>query len=299
VNNQASALHQASGPPCSENRLLSRLRCIAIGSGKGGVGKTMVAVGLACSLAQMKFRTLLMDADLGLANVDLQMGLDPKFTLQDVIFGNRHFQDTVLHTPDGPDVLAGSTGVAEMADLGRARQQMFVNDLIAFAGQYDFLIIDVGAGIGHTVTSFLATAPEVAVVVANEPTSIMDAYSLIKVLSQHSPPPSLSLIVNMVHSLEEGDLLASRLNSITTRFIGISAHVAGIVTYDRLVGDAIRAGIPVTRFAEGSGVTACLRNIARDFAFEMPGRARLKNGRAFFDSLAGMRLPSRKTEEAP
>ncbi len=297
MNDQASALQQASGASAPASRFLSRLRCIAVGSGKGGVGKTMISVGLACALAQMKFRVLLVDADLGLANVDIQMGLDPKITMQDVIFGNHKLPDAVISAPDGFDVLAGSTGVAEMADLGRARQQMFVDELIVFAGQYDFLIIDVGAGIGSAVTTFLATAPEVAVVVANEPTSIMDAYSLIKVLGRQAAPPALSLIVNMVHSQEEGRLLASRLNAVATKFLGLAARLSGIVVYERVVGDAIRAGIPVPRFAAGSEAAKSLRLLARDFAHHHQARAHLQDSRAFFDSLAGMSLSAGKTGE--
>jgi len=275
---------------------MSRLRCIAIGSGKGGVGKTMISIGLACSLARMKFRTLLVDADLGLANVDLQMGLEPKFTIQDVIFGNTRIEDAVITSPDGPDVLAASSGMTEMADMGQARQQMLADDLITFARQYDFLIIDVGAGIGRNVTTFLTAAPEVGVVVANEPTSIMDAYSLIKVLRQNSSPPAISLIVNMVHSLDEGRLLSSRLNAITEKFLGFSARLAGVVTYDRTVGDAIRARTPVLTFAAGSAVTTCLNDIAREIAFGNPGRARMRNGEAFFKSLTEIGLRPGESE---
>ncbi|MEI6810121.1 MAG: AAA family ATPase, partial [bacterium] len=108
MTNQASALNPSPRSQHQDDRLMSRLRCIAIGSGKGGVGKTMISIGLACSLARMKFRTLLVDADLGLANVDLQMGLEPKFTIQDVIFGNTRIEDAVITSPDGPDVLAAS-----------------------------------------------------------------------------------------------------------------------------------------------------------------------------------------------
>jgi flagellar biosynthesis protein FlhG len=175
-----------------------------------------------------------------------------------------------------------------MADLGAARQQMLVDELISFARQYEFMIVDVGAGIGNSVTSFLASVPEVAVVVANEPTSIMDAYSLIKVLSQQPTPPNLSLIVNMVHSLDEGQLLASRLNTITERFLGFTIRTAGIVMYDRLVGDAIRARTPTLRYAESSAVSHCIREIAREIAYKYPARARLRSERSFFGSLTGV-----------
>ena len=154
---------------------------------------------------------LILDADLGLANVDIQMGLEPTRTLQDVVFSNCSLEDAVVHVPNGPDVLPSSSGTPEMADMGNARRQMLADDLLRFAANYDFLLIDTGAGIGKGVTTFLAAAPEVLIVVANEPTSIMDAYSLIKVLHRATPCPRIRIVANMVRSLEEGERLAERL----------------------------------------------------------------------------------------
>jgi len=264
VSDQASELRDAS---LREERRPAppplRLRCLAVGSGKGGVGKTMISIGLACCLARMKYRVLLMDADLGLANVDLQMGINPIFTLQDIVYGSCTPEEAVVSVPDGPDVLAAASGAPELADMGSARRQMLVEELMRFASRYDYLVIDVGAGIGAGVTSFLAAAPEVLVVVANEPTSIMDAYSLIKVLRQATDPPSISLMINMVRSLEEGELLAQRINVITKKFLSTELPVAGIVMYDTLVGDSIRARQPLIHYAGQSAPAKCLDETAR------------------------------------
>ena len=268
-------------------RLPGRLRCIAVGSGKGGVGKTMLSVGLATSLARLNHKVLVLDADLGLANVDLQMGIDPTYTLQDVIFGSCRMEEAVIHVENGPSVLAAAAGSPELVDMGDARRQVFVSELVRFAGKYDFLIIDSSAGIGRGVTTFLSAAPEVLVVVANEPTSIMDAYSLIKVLRQNPTPPEIMMVVNMVRSLDEGEMLAARLNGITKRFLGVDIPVAGVIVHDPVVGDAIRARTSVVNYASKSGPAQCLQALAEFIAAgECSSRARGRLQKPFFDRLA-------------
>jgi flagellar biosynthesis protein FlhG len=227
------------------------------------------------------------------------MGLDPKFTLEDVVYGHCSVADACMSIPGGPDVLAASSGSSDMVDIGNARRQMLVEELIAFAADYDFLIIDVGAGIGKSVTTFLSAAPEVAVVVANEPTSVMDAYSLIKVLSQQADPPSLMLVVNMVQSLEEGELLAGRLNGIARRFIRRDIPLARIVLYDPIVGDAIRARTPVVRYAEKAAPARCVEEIARFLIRNLqPGEAGKRTTQRLFDQMANTGIYPKGASEA-
>ena len=243
--------------------LPGRLHCVAIGSGKGGVGKTALTVNLGYCLARMNRRVLILDADLGLANVDIQMGLEPTRTLQDVVFSNCALEDAIVHVPNGPDVLPSSSGTPEMADMGNARRQMLADELLRFAATYDFLLIDTGAGIGKGVTTFLASAPEVLVVVANEPTSIMDAYSLIKVLHRATPCPRIRIIANMVRSLEEGERLAERLQGITQRFLGLDLPLAGAIPFDQSLRDAIRTRRPLINLAPNCAAIQCVEEIAR------------------------------------
>lgn len=262
TDDQASSLRTqvlAGKPPAARGR---RLRCIAIGSGKGGVGKTMVSVGLSYGLVSAGFRVLLVDADLGLANVDLQIGVDPQFTLQDVVFGKCSLEQAVLSVNGGPDVLAAASGSAELVDMGSARRQMFVDQLVKFAAAYDFLIIDVGAGIGQSVTAFLCAVPEVLVVLANEPTSLMDAYALIKTMAKSPAPPLMMAVINEVRSMDEGIQLAERLNIITGRFLKLELPLAGIIPYDAAVGDAIRARQSIVKYAPNSLPSCALRDLA-------------------------------------
>ena len=297
ATDQAAALrHGANGH--NKNPLSRRLRCISVCSGKGGVGKTMVSVGLAFWLARMKYKVLIIDGDLGLANVDIQMGLEPKFTLQDVVLGQCSLKDTVISVENGPDVLPSASGAPEMVDMGNARREMFVDELIKFAGGYDFIIIDVGAGIGKGITAFLQVSSEALIVVANEPTSIMDAYSLIKILRRSKAPPAMMIVANMVRSLDEGELLAERLNRVVKRFLGAELPLAGTVVYDENVKDAIRARCPAVQYAGASAASKCIKELADTvLAGRNASNASEKMTDDFFDKLADLGLRHKPENE--
>jgi flagellar biosynthesis protein FlhG len=182
-----------------------------------------------------------------------------------------------------------------MVELGSARRQMFGDELIQFAAAYDFLIIDVAAGIGTGITTFLNASPEVLVVVANEPTSMMDAYSLIKVMTRSAEPPEISIVVNMVRTIDEGERLAARLNGITKRFLGREFPTAGVVVHEYTVGDAIRARTPIARFAPRSGAAQCMEDVAR-YVQAMPARAGGAPVEELFARLAGVGVESARSE---
>jgi len=261
VNDQAAGLREEQAGK-NMNSSISGTRCITIASGKGGVGKTFVSVNLGLSLAQKGARVLLFDADLGLANADIQMGVDPKYTIQDVIYGSCTIGDAIVKMTDGLSLLASSSGAVEMTEIGSARRQMFVEDLVRAASDYDYLLIDVAAGIGPNISSFVNASSELLVVVANEPTSIMDAYSLLKLAYKGNPSASIMTVMNMVSSLDVGEELSSRLNGLTKRFLGVEFPCAGIVVFDHMVGDSIRARDPIVRYAPGSGPAQCVKALA-------------------------------------
>jgi len=248
-------------------------RCVAIGSGKGGVGKTMVSVGLAMTLSERGHRVLLFDGDMGLANVDIQMGLVPEFTLQDVIFGRCSMAQARLSVENGPDVLVSASGAPDLADLSEARRRLFITDLFRFASQYDYFLIDTGAGIGHGTTDFLAASPEVLLVLTNEPTSLMDVYALIKTLHLRGSGQGMGIIVNMVDSLDEGERVFTKLQAIVKQFIGSDLEREGIILHDRRVSEAIRHQQSIVRYAAQGGVAHCLRDLAK----RLESRPRRKN----------------------
>ncbi len=275
-----------------------QLRGFAVGGGKGGVGKTMISVGVATALVERGYRVLLFDADLGLANVDLHLGVDPVFTLQDVVYGNCPLSQAVSAVPGGPDILAASSGAQEMVTMSAARRELLVDELIRFAAGYDYLIIDTEAGIGPGAIAFLKAMPMVNIVVANEPTSIMDAYSIIKILVAGPVVPEIRLVLNMVKSIEDGRELARRLNDISAKFLGRRLDVAGIVLYDPIVGDAIRARRSVLHYAPNSAPARCLQDLAQHLV--STGRLREHGqpvSRELFSSLASLSMDGRVAEE--
>ena len=243
----------------------SRVRCVAVGSGKGGVGKTVVSVGLALALCERGKRVLLFDGDMGLANVDLQMGLVPDYTVQDVIFGTCALEQACIRVDGGPDVLVSASGAPDLVDLTPARRKLFIEQLYRFAAQYDFFLIDTGAGIGRGSTDFLEASPEVLVVLTDEPTSLMDAYALIKTLHMRGRIQALGVIINMVDSLDTGERVFARLHQIAQQFLGISLFLAGILVYDRRVSDAIKKQQSIVQYASGGAVAHCLRDLAQQF----------------------------------
>jgi len=237
-------------------------RCLAIGGGKGGVGKTVVSVGLSTALTERGKRVLLFDGDMGLANIDLQMGIVPEYTLQDVLFGQCPMEKACVHVENGPDVLVSASGAPELVDLSDARRGMFIDELFRFASQYDFFIVDTGAGIGRSTMDFLAACPEVYLVLTNEPTSLMDAYAVIKTLHMRSEGQHLGVVVNMVDTQHEGEALFEKLNAISQQFIGETLSLDGVVVYDRRVSEAIRRQQSIVRYAQNGRVACCLRELA-------------------------------------
>lgn len=255
-------------------RPMTQTRCIAIGSGKGGVGKTVVSVGLSLALCERGQRVLLFDGDMGLANVDLQMGLVPAYTLQDVIFGRCPIEQACVAVEGGPDVLVSASGAPELADLSEARRKIFIEELFGFASKYDYFLIDTGAGIGRGSTDFLAASPEVLVILTNEPTSLMDAYALIKTLHLRGAGQGMGVIINMVDSLDEGERVFAKLNAIARQFIGAELALEGILVHDRRVSEAIRRQQSIVQYAADGGVAHCLRDLAK----RLEGHARRKVG---------------------
>ncbi len=251
------AMHASGG-----GAAFSGTRCLAVGSGKGGVGKTAVSVGLSLAFSEMGKRVLLFDGDMGLANVDLQMGLVSDYTIQDVIFGQCTMEQACQSVENGPDVLVSASGAAELVDLSAARRRLFIEDLFRFASRYDLFLVDTGAGIGRSTTDFLAACPEVLVVLTNEPTSLMDAYALIKTLHLRSQGQSLGVVVNMVDSIDEGEALFARLDAIARQFIGATLTLEGVVVFDRRVSEAIRSQRNIVRYAANGAVAHCLRELA-------------------------------------
>lgn len=219
----------------------TKSRRIAVASGKGGVGKTWFASTLAHNWALNGRRTLLFDGDLGLANVDVQLGLSPETDLSEVIAGRARIEDAIHRdVAENLDVLAGSSGTASLAALPASRLDRLIADLDLIEGGYDRVVLDLGAGVDNTVRSLAATADTILVVTTAEPTALTDAYAFIKLMVLRDPDVDLRVIVNQAASPKEGEAVFQTLAKACEKFLKFSLPLGGIVRIDRRVTDSIR-----------------------------------------------------------
>ena len=219
-------------------------RIIAVTSGKGGVGKTNLAVNLALSLATLGQRVILIDTDLGLANIDLVLGLTPEYHLGHFFAGERSLREIAIEGPYGVKVIAGGSGLQELANLSERQMERCLEHLVELEEEADFILFDTGAGISHKVVQFLVAADEVLVVTTSEPTAIADAYGVIKVLSKENPQAQVYLVVNMVRLESEGKQVLERLQMVAEKFLDFPVEPLGMVFYDALVPKAIKKQEP-------------------------------------------------------
>ncbi|MEQ8193579.1 MAG: MinD/ParA family protein [Rhodospirillales bacterium] len=223
---------------------------IAVASGKGGVGKTWFAITLAHALAKANVRTLLFDGDLGLANLDIQLGLMPKNDLGSVISGRMTLNQAIIpYTDGGFDIIAGRSGSGGLANVPASRLQILSDDLAVLAPSYDIVILDLGAGVEKTVRALAHNAGSCLVVATDEPTSLTDAYAFIKVTHAESPATAIQIVINMANSTREGERTHNTLLKACEGFLKISPPLLGVIRRDSKVRDAIRGQTSIlTRF---------------------------------------------------
>jgi flagellar biosynthesis protein FlhG len=240
----------------------SRARVLAVSSGKGGVGKTNVAVNLAARLATMGRRVILLDADLGLANADLLSGVRVRGNLAHVVTGRRKLPDVCCKAPGGFTLIPGASGLAAMADLAeRDRARMF-ELLHQIEGENDLLLVDTGAGISPNVLSFVLAADEVLVVTTPEPPAIADAYALIKTIYRRRENAQVSVLVNMARDRAEARRVFDRINAVCRRFLGRSLRDAGYMVVDPKVPAAVRRRMPFALDDPPGPASECIAQLA-------------------------------------
>lgn len=214
---------------------------IAIASGKGGVGKTWLSVTLAHLLARSGRSVLLFDGDIGLANVDVQLGITPQRDLGGVLSGRHTLKESITHYPDGGfDIIAGRSGSASLATMPLEKLEIIAGALRSLQNDYDFVMIDLGAGIEQHVQYLASIASRCLVVLTDEPTSLTDAYAFIKIAQNSKPTPEIGIVVNQAATQKEGDATYQAINKACTNFLGISPPLMGIVRRDNKVKDSIR-----------------------------------------------------------
>jgi flagellar biosynthesis protein FlhG len=240
----------------------NKISVISITSGKGGVGKTNITANLAYLLAAQKKKTLIMDADCGLANIDLILGLTPKYNLYHVLEGDKTLGEAIVNGPGGIKILAASSGIQEMSSLSMEQKFTLQDELNALRKRPDFMLIDTSAGINDNVLYFNMVAGETIVVVTPEPTSLTDAYALIKVLYQRHAKKRFSLLVNMVKTPKEAKEVFWRLAQATNHFLNLAIEELGYISYDENVQRGVREQRLLAEICPDSPSVKCLRTVA-------------------------------------
>ena len=249
-----------AAPPEGLHTRLARV--LAVTSGKGGVGKTNLAVNLSLAFRELGQEVALVDADLGLANADLLLGVVPQWHLGDVLAGRCSVVEALQPAPGGVRLLAGASGLVELAHADAPTLRRLVGQLRILDRQVDVVVVDTGAGIGRQVLSLLGAAREVLVVVTPEPTSLTDAYSLIKVMAARRSAARWCVVVNMAAPGSEGLRVAERLADVVCRYLGIELTVLGSVPRDEAVGQAVLRQVPVLLAYPRSGAARAIRAVA-------------------------------------
>ena len=216
------------------------VQIIAVTGGKGGVGKTTVAVNLSVALAKLGRRVVLLDGDLGLANIDILLGLSPQYTLADLIEGRCELSDVLLRGPGGIRIVPAASGIQSMVHLSPTQHAGLIQAFSEIGDSLDVLVIDTAAGIGSSVVSLVQAAHEVLLVVCDEPTSITDAYALIKLLNRDYAMDRFRVLVNMAQSPQEGRALFAKLTKITDHFLDVTLQYVGAVPYDECARRAVQ-----------------------------------------------------------
>ncbi|HTW38917.1 MAG TPA: P-loop NTPase [Steroidobacteraceae bacterium] len=238
------------------------VQVIAVTGGKGGVGKTSVAVNLAAALAAADRKVVLLDGDLGLANVDVFLGLSPRYTLAHVLSGERTLDEIMLATPHGFHIVPAASGIARLATLDAAAHLALVQSFSALAARLDVLIVDTAAGIAHGVTQFSQAAQQVLVVICDEPASLTDAYALVKVLSRQHGVRRFRVLANMVRSAGAGEDLFRRFERVTGRFLEVTLDFVGEIPDDEYLRRAVRGQRPVTEAYPSSPAARAFKKLA-------------------------------------
>ena len=238
-------------------------RTIAITGGKGGVGKSNVAVNLALELAGAGWRVTLLDADLALANADVLLGINPQYHLGHVLKGERTLAEVIVETPHGVRLIPGGSGVEELATLSPAQQHRLIAELSAMEADSDFMIIDTAAGIGTNVTSVVRAASEVIIVTTPDPTAVVDAYATIKVLHRHSPTKPVWIVVNCVVGVGDAEQIFGQIHAASKRFLQHPLQHIGTIPRDAELADAVCRQVPVVDYAPQSPASRSFRLLAK------------------------------------
>ncbi|MDY7027888.1 MAG: MinD/ParA family protein [Spirochaetota bacterium] len=264
MTDQAEQLREImkSKKDANGERVSGKTRIIAISSGKGGVGKTNISINLALAYAQLGKKVIVMDADLGLANVNVVLGIIPKYNLYHLIRKQKRMNEIIMQTDYGIDIVAGASGFSKIANLNDEERESFIEELSSLSDA-DIIIIDTSAGVSMNVLGFIAAADDAIIVTTPEPTAITDAYGIIKIIATEieNMDLGLKLIVNRVKSVTEGRKIAERVINIAGQFLNLKLDYLGYVYDDQGVASAVVHQKPFLASDPNGKAAICIRHI--------------------------------------
>ncbi len=253
-------------------------RIITVTSGKGGVGKSNVVINLAIAISRMGKRVLVIDADLGLANVDILLGLKNRFNLQYVIEGKMKLKDIVVVGPAGIKVVPGSSGIPRIANMSSRKRQEFIASFKELEGEADMILIDTSAGMTKNVINFTLLADDIILVTTPEPSAVTDAYAMIKVIHAEKPEAKVGLVVNQARSEAQALDVATKIAQVARQFLNFHVYVLGTMPSDPYVPRAVMQRQPWTELYPRAAATKAVRQIAAKLLNGEDRPATEKNG---------------------
>jgi flagellar biosynthesis protein FlhG len=261
LRNLIRAQHETAKTQISTNA-----RVITVTSGKGGVGKTSLSLNLALQMQKMGKKTVIIDADFGLANIEVMLGIHPKYNISDLIYKDMNIEDVVTEGPEGIGFISGGSGVSELVNLDKSDLQIFVSKVSRLDRIADVIIVDTGAGISDAVQEFVLCSPEVLVVLTPEPTSTMDAYALLKALNRRkefvADDKSIHVVSNRVESDKEGETLFSNISIVASQFLNIKLDYLRCIPQDMSATKAVLKQQPVSLSFPNSTSSKSMKRIA-------------------------------------
>lgn len=233
------------------------MRIISVTGGKGGIGKTTISVNMALSFAKLKKKVLLFDADLGLANVDVVLGLRPEKTMNDFLSGECSLTEICMKGPYGINIIPSASGIQQMAELSSSASAELIRSFSTLTDEIDVMIIDLASGISSQVMNFTHASQDIIIVICNDPSSLMDSYAVIKILHKQYARSRFGIIVNKVSNPQEGLNVFSRFQQTTAQFLSLSMHYLGAIPNDDYIGMAAREHVAVVeKFPQAKSVKA-------------------------------------------
>jgi len=281
LREKAKEIREKNRPKVSESGIRPDLRVIAVTSGKGGVGKTNVTANLAIALAKKGKRVLVLDADLGLANMDILLGLTPQYNIQHILDGRKVLAEVIVEGPSNIKVLPAASGVVKMTNLSEDERLRLLSEFENYDEPLDILLIDTGAGISENVMYFLVAAQQTIIVATPDPTSITDAYAVMKVLSTEYSENRFLLLPNNVPGERAAKKIYEDLSSVASRFLNISIDLIGYIPADNHVQKAVRNRKAVLEMFPDSDASVAFQQLA-DRLLSTPVEKELKGNIQFF-----------------